>query len=154
MLARTHLLQRLGRRDDALAAARMTVAFNPAEPRARQTLGLALFKIGAFADAVESFREAIRLDDAYVEAWINLGVAQKELRRSRRRRGQLSPRARARATRCQHPQQSGQRIVVAKASDAAAIAAFAQALAIDPAYPDAKVNLALALRDRRNGRAR
>ena len=44
LLIRVQVLQRLGRHEDAMAAARVAVAFNPRHARSRHTLGLALFR--------------------------------------------------------------------------------------------------------------
>jgi tetratricopeptide (TPR) repeat protein len=58
--------------DSALDLARAWTAAYPREPFAFNSLGLAAFRLGRYEQAVEPYREAIRLDPKFVPPWQNL----------------------------------------------------------------------------------
>ena len=146
LLARVHILQRLGRSDEAVATARMAVAFNRDHARARHTLGLALFKSGERAGALENFQEATRLAADYAEAWVNTGVVQKDLglyadaEASYRRALAITP-----SDPIVHNNLAN--LLSTRGRKDEALDAFRAALQIDPDYVEAKINLGIALRD-------
>lgn len=58
--------------DKALELAQSWTATYPREPFAFNSLGVALIRLGRFAQAVEPFREAIRLDPRFIPPYSNL----------------------------------------------------------------------------------
>lgn len=68
-------LEKAGRLEEALAAAREAARLAPAEAEMHYNLGCVLLKIGRPAEAAGSLREALRLKPAYAEAHCNLGAA-------------------------------------------------------------------------------
>jgi Flp pilus assembly protein TadD len=59
----------------ALQELQRAVQIDPSRPAFHNNLGYALQQSGKFDRAVAEYREALRLDAAYVDAWINLGAA-------------------------------------------------------------------------------
>ncbi len=79
LLARATLLQRIGRIDDAIAGARMAIVFNRTSAKVHQMMGTMLIRVRQPKEAAEALTEAARLDPTSVEAFVNLGVAQRDL---------------------------------------------------------------------------
>ncbi|MSO73328.1 MAG: tetratricopeptide repeat protein [Rhodospirillaceae bacterium] len=146
LIQRAALLRRLNRFDEAVASARMAVAFHRDFARAHNALGLALMKVNAFAEAVTAFGEALRLDQGVVETWINRGVAHKETgdllnaEADYRRALNLAPNDSVIHNNLANT-------LLAAGRDEAAVEHYRLAVALDPGYADAKANLGLALRD-------
>jgi superkiller protein 3 len=55
------------------------IALEPHDPVLRFNLGNVLYGLGRAGEAAASFREAVRIDREYAEAWNNLGNALAEL---------------------------------------------------------------------------
>jgi tetratricopeptide (TPR) repeat protein len=70
-------LQQLGRFNDALAAYRLALATpeGASHPHVHNDFGVALARAGEMGHAVSEFREAVRLDPAYIAAQQNLAKA-------------------------------------------------------------------------------
>jgi len=62
-----------GRPDEALQAAHQAAQLHPQDPVSRNTLGTAFFSVGEYGLAIGQYKRAVRLDQGYVEAWVNLG---------------------------------------------------------------------------------
>ena len=136
-----HALSRLGRHEEALAAAEEAVARDPAFAPAQSNLGVALRALARRDEAAARFREAARLDPRNAEAHANLGVTLTELGRAQEaeaaleRALSLAPQwadgwfnlGNARLRQLRLPQ---------------AEAAYARALALQPGHADAHANLA------------
>lgn len=64
------------RLDEAESAFREACVLEPANPWARNNLGLTLIREGKYAEAQSNFRTAIENKPDYAKAWNNLGLAQ------------------------------------------------------------------------------
>ena len=146
LIQRVTLLRRANRYDEAVAVARMAVAFHRELARAHHALGMSLMKLTEHAEAAAAFSEAARLDPGAVETWINCGVALKEAgdlagaEASYRRALALAP---------NDPvihNNLANALLAAGRSDES-IRLYRAAVVLDPGYADAKANLGLALRD-------
>ena len=62
-----------GRSEQALEALTVAEYENPADPRIRNFRGITLAQLGKPAEAEAEYREAIRLDGKFEDAWRNLG---------------------------------------------------------------------------------
>ncbi|MDX2223523.1 MAG: tetratricopeptide repeat protein [Rhodospirillaceae bacterium] len=146
MLQRVSLLQRLGRHDDAIAGAQLAVVFDGASARVRQALGTAFLKARRPQEAVKALAEAVRLDPALVEGWVNLGVAHREAgdaaaaEAAYRRALELAPSDVTALNNLGN-------LLHDRGQTADAVAAYRRALEFKPDYVDAQVNLANALRE-------
>src|SRR5262249_46797413 len=69
------------RLDASLRYYGVAMAIRPQSPGAPLTLGVALLRQGAFAEAAIEFKEAIRLKPDYAGAYVDLGVAYEQLKR-------------------------------------------------------------------------
>ena len=146
LIQRATLLRRFHRFDEAVATARIAVAFHRNLGRTHHALGMALMKRRDFAEASQAFADAVRLDPASVDSWINSGVALKEI-------GNLSDAEAAyRRALSLAPHDAvihnnlGNTLAASGKADEA-LASYRTAVALDPEYVDAKSNLGLALRD-------
>ena len=74
-----HALTRLGRDEEALAAAQEAAVLDPALAAAQSNLGVALRALGRREEAAERFRATARLEPRNAEAHANLGVTLTEL---------------------------------------------------------------------------
>ena len=121
-----------------------TVARRPANARAQNGLGLALFNAGQTAAAIARYREAVRLEPDYPEAHQNLGAA---LKASGRIPEAVSECEAALRLRPESPSCHYNLGVALQADGRSAEAAgqFAQTLQLQPDYPDAQYNLGAAL---------
>lgn len=63
------------RYDVAVEAWKKALALAPSEPRAHNSLGVALTEIGQAKEAIRHYRQAVQLNPQYPEAWNNLGEA-------------------------------------------------------------------------------
>jgi len=146
LIQRAIQLRRMQRFDEAVATARMAVAFHRSAARAHHTLGMCLMKVGQFVPAVDAFTEASRLDPTHVETWINRGVALKEsgdlqaAEDSYRNALKLSPQDAVIYNNLANA-------LAVQGRGVEAVALYREAVARDPLYADAKANLGLALRD-------
>ena len=146
LFQRAQILQRLRRMDEAVAVARMAVAFHPDLAKAHHVLGGALLKNEQVDDAVAAFAVAVRLDPESVDTWINYGVALKEA-------GDLAAAEESyrRALECAPTDpvihNNLGNTVSALGRTEEAVGCYRTAVSLDPAYADAKANLGVALRD-------
>lgn len=146
LIQRAQILQQHERIDEAVAVARMSVAYHPDNARAHYALGVALLKCEKIDDAVLSFATAGRLDPESVDTWINYGVALKEsgdtaaAEESYHRALKLAPNDAVIHNNLGNT-------VSALGRTEEALKCYRKAVAIDPAYADAKANLGVALRD-------
>ncbi len=146
LIQRVHLLTRMGRGAEALAMARMAVAFHRDLGRAHNALGAALLRENLPRDAVKAYDAAVRLEPQAVDAWINRGVALKELAQfaeaeeSYRRALALAPEDAVAINNLAN-------VVSSQGRAREAVELYRRAVEIDPSYVDAKANLGVALRD-------
>jgi len=146
LIQRATQLRRMQRFDEAVATARMAVAFHRSAARAHHALGMCLMKVAQFNQAADTFAEASRLDPAHVETWINRGVALKEsgdlqgAEASYRHALALSPHDAV-----IHNNLANALVALGRGGEA--IALYRKAVDLDPSYADAKANLGLAVRD-------
>ncbi len=146
LIQRVHLLTRMGRGPEALATARMAVAFHRDLGRAHNALGAALLRENLARDAVSAYDAALRLEPQAVDAWINRGIALKELGRfaeaedSYRRALALAPDDAVAVNNLANA-------VSSQGRAQEAVALYRRAVDLDPSYVDAKANLGVALRD-------
>ncbi len=146
LIQRVHLLIRLGRGSEAVAAARMAVAFHRDLGRAHNALGAALLRENDAREAVKAYETAVRLDPAAVDSWINRGVALKDLGRlkdaedSYRRAIELAPGDAVAVNNLAN-------VVTSQGRGAEAVDLLRRAVELDPTYADAKANLGVALRE-------
>jgi predicted O-linked N-acetylglucosamine transferase (SPINDLY family) len=146
LVQRVNILRRFHRVEEAVATARMAVAFHRTLGRAHHALGMALMKARSFADAAGAFAEATRLSPDAVDSWINHGVALKE-------NGDL-PGAEAAyrhalglAPRDPVIHNNLGNTLAAAGKTAEALDFYRMAVTLDPGYVDAKANLGMGLRD-------
>jgi predicted O-linked N-acetylglucosamine transferase (SPINDLY family) len=71
-----------GQLDQAIDACREAIALDPNLPEGHNNLGNALLRSGQKAEAAAAYQNAVRLRPAYLEAWLNLGLALLETGRS------------------------------------------------------------------------
>lgn len=146
LIQRVHVLTRLGRSAEALATARMAVAFHRDLGRAHNALGAALLRENLARDAARAYDDAVRLEPQAVDAWINRGVALKELGRlaeaeeSYRHAITLAPTDAVAVNNLAN-------VVSSQGRAWEAVDLYRRAVELDPAYIDAKANLGVALRD-------
>lgn len=152
LIARALILQRMGRLEDAVAGARMAVAFHRDSLRAHQTLGTLLLKARRPAEAAEALSAAAQIDPQAVDAWVNLGVAQRDL-------GELDAaeasyrRALALVPNDPIAHNNLGNVLSAMGKHAEAAQAYRTAISFKADYAEAKANLANALRDLGEGEA-
>ncbi len=129
---------------DSYTLSRRMVALAPASPRAHNSLGVILAGNGDVEQAIDCFREALRLDPHYAEAHYNLGHALAD-------RGRLDEAIRhyEQATRLRpHYWEAYNNLGVAMLRTAgfqAAADAFREVLRTKPGYADAWYNLGVAM---------
>jgi protein O-GlcNAc transferase len=134
-----------GRVAEAIAAYERAIALDSAYASAHYNLGLALLPNGGYSARVESlFLEAVRLRDAFPQAWVALGLAMEG-------RGHLTGAVASYRKAVQvEPSFVGAYSNLGSALQEmgehdAAIAALRQALDLDPAFIDAHTNLLFTL---------
>lgn len=146
LIQRVHVLTRLGRGAEALAMARMAVAFHRDLGRAHNALGAALLRENLAREAVKAYDVAVRLEPGAVDSWINRGVALKDLgqlaeaEESYRHALTLAPADAVAANNLAN-------VVSSQGRPREAVDLYRKAVELDPAYVDAKANLGVALRD-------
>ena len=144
--ARSSLQRRAGDAEGAVATAQMVVAFAPSDARANYSLGMALVSARRSADARAVLRKAVEEDPAFADAWINLGVVEKETgdfdaaEESYTRALALQPEDSI-------AHNNFGNLLLARGDISGALAKYRHAVDLDPSYIDAKVNLALAHRE-------
>ena len=95
--------QQHGKLQEAIEQYRKALSVSPntsTNVRALANMGHAYLELGNFAQARESLQEAIRLDPHKMEIWIDLGLANAEIRRPRRGHPGLFRRGEGQADRC------------------------------------------------------
>jgi superkiller protein 3 len=120
-------------------------------PEAYLNQGLVLVALKQYKEAEESYRKAIKLNEAYPEAWYNLGMLQM-------RQKQLDQAGKSFRTAIQYEPRYEQAwfnlgvLAGREDKDDDAIDAYRHALEIRPNYPEARLNLAVryAKQDRHN----
>ncbi|MHB1207231.1 MAG: tetratricopeptide repeat protein [Rhodospirillaceae bacterium] len=146
LIQRTTTLTRLGRGAEAVATARMAVAFHRHLGRAHNALGATLLRQNLPAEAVKAFDDATRLEPTAVDSWINRGVALRDLDRlaeaeaSYRRALALAPGDAIAVNNLAN-------VVSSQGRSGEAVELYRRAVELDPGYADAKANLGMALRD-------
>ncbi len=146
LITRALILQRAGRLEEAVAGARMAVVFHRSSARAHQTLGTLLLKARQPKDAIEALIKVTELDSSAVDAWVNLGVAQRDVgnfqaaEHSYRHAIQLAP-----TDPIAHNNLGN--TLSSQGRHAEAISAYRAAISLKSDYAEAKANLANALRD-------
>jgi len=80
-LAEGYELVLQGKVDEAIAMANALLADDPHNAKARNLIGLALYKAGDTEGAVSQYLQALEIDDKYAEAHFNLGNAYQMLGR-------------------------------------------------------------------------
>ena len=146
LIQRVHVLTRMGRGPEALAMARMAVAFHRDLGRAHNALGGALLRENLAADALKAYDVAVRLDPSAVDSWTNRGVALKELEQfkeaedSYRHALELAPGDAVAMNNLAN-------VVSSQGRTQEAVTLYRRAVELDPAYADAKANYGVALRE-------
>ena len=146
LLQRVPILHRLRRFSEATAVARMAVVFHRGLARAHHALGMSLLKEGKFKDAVTAFDEAVAIDPAPADTWINRGVALREsgsvteAEASYRRALEIAPHDAIAVNNLANAVSTQGRL-------AEAVTLYRRAVELDSDYADAKANLGLAMRD-------
>ena len=146
LIQRVHVLTRLGRGAEALATARMAVAFHRDLGRAQNALGAALLRENLAKDAIKAYDAAVKLEPRAIDSWINRGVALKELGRlaeaeeSYRQALALAPDDAVAVNNLAN-------VVGSHGRAQEAVDLYRKAVALDPGYVDAKANLGVALRN-------
>jgi tetratricopeptide (TPR) repeat protein len=137
-------LAKAGRLEDAQAAHRRAVAINPKYAIAYYNLGQVLHRAGRTADAIAEYRAAIAVAPDYLPAHLNLAIAH-------RQRGDLEAaeaayrHASTIAPKAAEPWLGIGLVRKDRADHAGAIDAFGEALRRNPSWPEANLNLSLAL---------
>ncbi|HET8760808.1 MAG TPA: tetratricopeptide repeat protein, partial [Nitrospiria bacterium] len=134
------------RYDAAVSEFDAAIALNPRSSNARFDRGLALAKWGRTADAIASYQAGLALDPVDATAHAHLG----DLFASIARWADAEAEYRAAARLVPHPDLYNSLGVALAQQDrfAEAVAAFRDALAMDPSHADAKANLDMALQIR------
>lgn len=146
LLARASLQRRFGDAVGAEATAEMAVAFDRNNARAQYAYGLALAQQRRSDDAALAFKQAVGVDPEFSDAWVNLGVVQKEM-------GDLDAAdhsyAQALALKPDDAVAHNNygNLLLARGELDRAAEVYSHALVLDPSYVDAKVNRALAYRE-------
>ena len=122
-----------------------TVAKVPSNPRAHGNLGNALLAAGRYAEAVDQYREALRLKPDYIQPYDNLGDALLQLHRPQEAAGALLGALRLfPADPTAHSNLGTAFLQLGRIDDA--IREFEEALRGEPGSAADEINLALALR--------
>lgn len=79
--ATAHHLSHVGRREEALQAARKAVALDPKNPKNRDRLGTCLFEVDQYAEALREYQLSVELDPTVANYHQNLGVTLLEMER-------------------------------------------------------------------------
>lgn len=146
LLSRSALMRRFGDAGEAAGTASMAIAFDRSNARAHYAHGLALAQGRQSSEALVSFETAVALESDFTDAWINLGVLQKELGdleaadQSYKRALALNP-----DDAIAHNNYGN--LALSKGDVSSAVSAYEHAVQLDPGYADAKVNLALSYRE-------
>lgn len=146
LLTRASLQRRFGDLEGAVATAQMAVAFDGLNARAHYALGLSLAQSRQSDSAQIAFAKAVELEPEFADAWVNLGVVQKDLgaltaaNESYAHALTISP-----DDAIVHNNYGN--LLLAQGNLEQAQVSYEKAIALDPAYTDAKVNLALAYRE-------
>lgn len=137
---------RQGRYQAAVQAFDAAIALNPASSNARFDRGLALAKWGRTDDAIAAYQAGLLLDPADATAHAHLG----DLFASQQRWSDAENEYRIAIRLAPHPDlfNSLGTVLAQQHRLADAVAAFRDALAIDPAHDDARANLETALQIR------
>ncbi len=138
-----HALNRLGRFEEARAAAEAAIEQAPTLAAAQANLGVALRAVGLRSDAVERFRSAVRLEPHNAEAHANLGVILTELGAAQEAQAALETALGLAPTWADGWFNLGNaRLHQLRFADAEA--AYRRALELEPGHADAHANLAAA----------
>jgi protein O-GlcNAc transferase len=140
-VAHCHLgnaLKRQGKLDDALAAYRHALALRPDFAEACNNLGVVLAQQGKFAQALDAYDRAIKLRPDDLEAAYNRAVALQQQGRLQEAGAAYRAIVRRSPSSLVYLNLGGVEQELGRLDDA--LAAFEQALALDPAYPQAHFN--------------
>ncbi len=144
--ARSTLQRRAGDIDGAVASAQMAYAFASGDAHVNHTLGLALVSARNRSEARDAFKRAVDADPSFVEAWINLGVVEKEIGNHEAALESYSKAIELQPDDAVAHNNFGN-LRLAQGDIDGAMAEYSRAIDLDPDYVDAKVNLALAYRE-------
>ena len=142
---RANTLKRMGRHEDAIAAYRVALARQPDAAEAHNNLATSLAALGRHEEAVESYRRAIALNPEAAEVHNNLATSLADLGRNEEALGALDAALSLRPDFALAHFNRGNVLRQRMGLPEEAVAHYRAALAADPNYPDAGINLAHAL---------
>jgi choline-sulfatase len=129
--------------EEAMRSERRAIALDPSLPEPHNHLGSLLARTGRLAEALDALTRATSLDPNHAGAWTNRANAQRAL--GRRAEAEEGYRTAARLAPRDPGPLNGLGVMAVEAGDFdRAAALFAEALALDPAYHEARLNLAVA----------
>lgn len=146
LLTRASLQRRFGDLEGAVATAQMATAFDSGSARAQYALGLGLAQLREAAAARDAFAKAVEMEPEFADAWVNLGVVEKELGAF-----DAADMSYARALKLKPDDaithNNYANLLMSRGKIDQAIKSYQRALNLEPGYVDANVNLALAYRE-------
>ena len=146
-------LDAAGQAEEAIRSERRAIALDPSLPEPHNHLGSMLARRGQAGEALEEFTRATTLDPNNAAAWTNRANALRAMGR-RREAAEAYETATRLAPRDPGPRNGLGVLSIEDGELDRAVALFQEALAVDPRYHEARLNLAVAeVRARPSGRS-